>query len=62
MSAKNPFRHSDDLYDVRIVPHVLRRGGLSREQLQAHLDQLPDDAAEAEEANVRFQPVRGQRR
>ncbi|MCB9666238.1 MAG: hypothetical protein H6732_19165 [Alphaproteobacteria bacterium] len=46
---------TEDLtFDVRLVPHSLRRSRLTNEALDAHLDALPDEAAEGVECEVKF--------
>ncbi len=44
----------DQKFDVRTLPHTLRRGKVTKEELQAFLDALPDDADLAEETETRF--------
>jgi hypothetical protein len=44
---------TEPLLDVRLFPHRLRAGTLTREAIQKHLDALPDDAAHAEETHTR---------
>jgi hypothetical protein len=41
-------------FDVRTLEHKLRRGVLSREQVDAHLNAIPDSAAESVETETRF--------
>ena len=49
---------SEHLLDVRLFPHRIRAGTLTREEIKQHLDALPDDAALAEETHTR--PVSSQ--
>lgn len=46
-------RH-DMKYDVRALKYRIRRNEISKEELQKHLEALPDDAAEAETTNTGF--------
>lgn len=41
-------------YDVRALKYRIRRNEISKEELQKHLEALPDDAAEAETTNTGF--------
>ena len=41
-------------FDVRTIQHRIRRHELSQEEVQAHLDTLPDEAEEGEETQVEF--------
>ena len=41
--------------DVRLQHRNLRSGKITPEQVQAHLDSLPDDAEHAVEVDTRFQ-------
>ena len=41
-------------FDVRTLEHKVRRGEITRSQVQAHLDSLPDESAQCEESKVRF--------
>lgn len=36
--------NDESLFDVRVLDHRLRRGDISREQYEAFLAKLPDDA------------------
>ena len=44
-----------DPFDTRVLERNLRTGRLSREELQAHIDALPDDAAEGTETAIRME-------
>lgn len=56
MSEQSPtdVQSQDLTFDVRLVPHSVRRNRLPREVLAAHLDALPDEAAEGVECEVKF--------
>lgn len=41
-------------FDVRTLKFRLRRNEISQEQLQKHLEALPDEAAEAEPTSTQF--------
>lgn len=41
-------------FDVRTLPHRLRRGELSPTEVEKHLQELPDDAEEGETTEVVF--------
>lgn len=41
-------------YDVRALKYRLRRNEVSKEELDKHLESLPDDASEAETTNTGF--------
>lgn len=45
---------ADMRFDVRTHRHRLLRKEISADDLKAHLDALPDDAAEAVETNTRM--------
>ncbi|MEN0062521.1 MAG: hypothetical protein AAGA48_10255 [Myxococcota bacterium] len=45
---------TDMKFDVRTLKHRLRRGEVSVQELNAHLEELPDDAEELEETEVQF--------
>ena len=44
----------DMRFDVRTIPHRLRRQELTPQDVDAHLSDLPDDAEEAETTEVQF--------
>ncbi len=44
----------DMKYDVRAQKHRVRRGEMSRQEIDAHLASLPDDAAESEPTRTEF--------
>lgn len=44
----------DMRYDVRTLPHRLRRGEVSPKEVNSHLSDLADDAEEAETTEVTF--------
>jgi|JI10StandDraft_1071094.scaffolds.fasta_scaffold1690726_2 hypothetical protein len=54
-NANQPMTHHP--FDVRIQEHQIRRGAVTRAELNAHLDSLPDDADQAVESHVRFVPT-----
>jgi len=45
---------TDMRFDVRTLDHRLRRGELTKKELEEHLDDLPDEAEEAVEAVTPF--------
>jgi hypothetical protein len=44
----------DHRFDTRVTEYALRRKEITKDEIQAQLDSLPDDAAEAVESSVRF--------
>jgi len=44
----------DMKYDVRALKYRIRRNEVSKEELDKHLESLPDDASEAETTNTGF--------
>ena len=44
----------DQLFDTRIVDRNVARGKITREQVDAHLESLPDDAELAETSGTPF--------
>ena len=42
------------LFDARVVRHHIRRGTVTKEQYQAHLDSLEDEAEHGQEMVTRF--------
>ena len=44
----------NQIYDVRVVEHHIRRGDASESNYSAHLDALVDDAADGEETRTHF--------
>ncbi len=48
---------SEELYDVRVLQHRLRRGVITEAEYQAWLDALPDVADEGEATTTRFASV-----
>ena len=53
---------TDMRFDTRTLAHRMRRGEISRKELEAHLEELPDDAEEAIEAVTPFVTSSGDRR
>jgi len=45
---------ADMRFDIRTQKHRLRRGEISHDELKSFLEELPDEAAEAEETETRF--------
>jgi hypothetical protein len=45
---------TDMRFDVRTLDHRLRRGEISKKELNEHLHDLPDEAEEAEEVVTPF--------
>jgi hypothetical protein len=45
---------TDMRFDTRTLAHRLRRGEISKAELQEHLDELPDEAEEATEVVTPF--------
>jgi hypothetical protein len=45
---------TDMRFDTRTLAHRMRRGEISRKELEEHLDELPDEADEATEAVTPF--------
>lgn len=46
---------NDDMhFDVRVVPHKIRRNELAQSELEAHLAELPDEADEAVPSEIVF--------
>ena len=45
---------TDMRFDTRTLAHRLRRGEISRKELDEHLEELPDEADEATEAVTPF--------
>ena len=45
---------TDMRFDTRTLAHRLRRGEISRAELDEHLEELPDEADEATEAVTPF--------
>ena len=45
---------TDMRFDVRTLDHRLRRGEITKKELEEHLDDLPDEAEEAEEGVTPF--------
>ncbi len=41
-------------FDVRLVRHQIRRGVVSQDDVDKHLNALPDDAEKGEETETRF--------
>jgi len=52
--SKNLPINDDFRFDVRVMPHALRRGKLAQADVDAHIAALPDDAEEAEPCEVVF--------
>lgn len=52
--TQNDVQHEDLVFDVRLMPHSIRRGRLSHDAVNKHLADLPDDEEEGEEMAVRF--------
>ena len=48
---------SEDLFDVRVLEHRLRRGVITEADYEAWLETLPDVADDAVETTTRFAPV-----
>lgn len=44
----------DMKFDVRATKHRLRRAEMTRQEVEAHLASLPDEAAEAEPTRTEF--------
>lgn len=44
----------ENVFDVRVLEHRLRRGEITREEYDKHLAKLPDDADEGAETETRF--------
>ncbi len=44
----------EKMFDVRLVRHQIRRGVVSKEEVEKHLAALPDDAENGEETETRF--------
>lgn len=44
----------EQLHDVRVFRHRMKVGAFTREEQEAYLASLPDDADEATETQVRF--------
>ncbi len=42
------------LLDTRVLPHAVRRGSVSFDEVKAHLAGLPDESEEVVESAVRF--------
>jgi|JI10StandDraft_1071094.scaffolds.fasta_scaffold4669302_1 hypothetical protein len=67
MNHENPDPFSDTRFDVRVIEHAIRRRSLTRDEVNAHLAALEDDAEHAVESHVRFhssfsdRPARGRR-
>jgi hypothetical protein len=47
-------QREDMRFDVRTQKYRLRRGEISREELSAHLESLPDEAEEGVETETKF--------
>ena len=45
---------SEKTYDVRVVEHLLRAGSITPEEIDTHLESLPDEADEGEPTVTRF--------
>lgn len=45
---------TDMKFDVRTLDHRVRRGEITKKELEEHLDELPDEADEADEAVTPF--------
>ena len=45
---------TDMKFDVRTLDHRVRRGEITKKELEEHLDELPDEADEAVEAVTPF--------
>ncbi|MCB9680286.1 MAG: hypothetical protein H6733_02340 [Alphaproteobacteria bacterium] len=55
MADKSNDVQMDDMkFDVRVLPHSVRRNKITHEQIDAHLASLPDEADEALECAVKF--------
>jgi len=50
----NPMNRDDMKFDVRALKYRKRRNELTDQDVQAHLDTLPDEAAEAEPTTTQF--------
>lgn len=46
--------HDEKKFDVRVLEQRLRRGVITREEYEAYLAKLPDDAGNAVETTTRF--------
>ncbi len=45
---------NERIYDIRALKQRLRTGQITWDQYQAHLSDLPDEADEGQETDVRF--------
>ena len=50
-------RAEEERFDVRLVPHHLRRNVLDNSKLDEHLSALPDDAEHGAETTTRFEKI-----
>jgi hypothetical protein len=53
---------TDMRFDTRTLAHRLRRGEISKSELQEHLEELPDEAEEATEVVTPFVASSGDKR
>ncbi|HMV68573.1 MAG TPA: hypothetical protein PKA64_17110 [Myxococcota bacterium] len=54
MNDDNATPFSDTRFDVRVIEHAIRRGTLTRAEVDAELATLDDEAEFAVESSVRF--------